>query len=92
MCCLCFESKRLEELSQDADGHLTDVCLVCRQKELQAILAQVAAILAPEAVIDQSTIRPNNEITQEVVVYMRRCGHSSVRWWGDCPDCEAERG
>jgi hypothetical protein len=88
MCCLCFESKAVQELSKDVDGNLTDVCLVCRQKELQAVLTQVAVILSEEVRIEQSTTQSNSEITQGVVIYSRRCGHVTVKWWEPCSVCE----
>jgi hypothetical protein len=65
LCCLCFESKRLDELSRDADGDLTDVCLVCRQKELQAVLAQIVVILATDDQLVDSQ-RSNCETTQVI--------------------------
>lgn len=95
VCRLCLGQNRPQELSRDADGHLTDVCLVCRQKELQAVLAQVAAILGPETVIDQSTIDPNSEITQEITVgtiskavEVLLCGHRTTCWCSNCHYCE----
>lgn len=38
MCCLCFEGKSFAELSRTPEGDLTDVCMTCRQIEIQMIL------------------------------------------------------
>ena len=87
VCSLCFESNRLEELSRDADGHLTNICLVCRQKELQIILAQVAAILKSGNWVDE-TARQDNEVTIEVNLQVLPCGHRTTCWCSRCHTCE----
>lgn len=66
ICRLCFDTKALSELSRSASGHVTDVCLVCRERELRAVLAQVEAILSH----DNQLANPkhsDSEITLEVV-------------------------
>lgn len=65
ICRLCMDTKALSELSRSASGHITDVCLVCRERELRAVLAQVEAILAND---DQAAYHrySDNEITVEV--------------------------
>lgn len=88
ICRLCSDEKLVAELSRGIDGYLTDVCLVCLQRELQVILTQVAAILEPQTQIDQSTIRTDNEITQEVDLKVLSCGHASTCWCPICHYCE----
>lgn len=65
ICRLCMETKALSELSRSADGHITDVCLVCRERELRAVLAQIEAILAFDAYLAGPTYR-DGDITQEL--------------------------
>ena len=88
ICRLCSDEKLVAELSRDADGYLTDVCLVCRQKELQAILVQVAAILEPHGQVVKVDPLASNETTQEVVMEKLPCGHVSTCWCFTCHFCE----
>lgn len=75
ICRLCMDTKALSELSRSASGDITDICLVCRERELRAVLAQVEALLAA----DEMFVRPkysDDEITQEVV--LKICEHGYV--------------
>jgi len=83
-----MDTKALSELSRSGSGQVTDICLVCRERELRAVLAQVEAILAPETVIDQSTIQSSNEITVEVDLKILQCGHPTTCWCSNCHYCE----
>lgn len=88
ICRLCFDTKALSELSRSTSGHITDVCLVCRESELRAVLAQVEAILA----IDDQLANPkhsDSEITLEVVRKAYPCGHVDDGCWClRCHICE----
>lgn len=81
-----MDTKALSELSRSTSGEITDVCLVCRERELRAVLAQVEAILS----IDNQLANPKNsdsEITQEVLRALP-CGHFSTCWCKSCHVCE----
>jgi hypothetical protein len=69
ICRLCMETKALSELSRSASGHVTDVCLVCRERELRAVLAQVEAILAIDDQLANPK-HPDDEITQVIPRYI----------------------
>jgi hypothetical protein len=92
ICRLCFETKALSELSRSASGDITDVCLVCREKELRAVLAQVEAILTTDDqfVDSKHPKNPDNEITVETVVvkHCYWCAHQIECWCGRCHYCE----
>ena len=85
-CVLCYEPKSPVEFSRDADGHLTTVCLVCRQKELQAVVEHLAAILG--RLTEDKPAPSENEITQEVVIKTHPCGHIRDCWCLTCHICE----
>lgn len=80
ICRLCFETKALSELSRAPSGHITDVCLVCRERELRAVLAQVEAILSLDDQLAKPK-HPDNEITLEVVRRFHDCGHVDDGCW-----------
>jgi hypothetical protein len=87
ICRLCFETKALSELSRSASGVITDICLVCRESELRAVLAQVESILSMDAQLARPK-HPDNEITVEVVVKKYECGHVDDGGWSlICPTC-----
>lgn len=84
-----METKALSELSRSTSGHITDVCLVCRERELRAVLAQVEAILS----LDNQLANPkhsDSEITMEVARKFYPCGHvdDGTCWCLRCHFCE----
>lgn len=89
ICRLCFETKALSELSRAASGHITDVCLVCRESELRAVLAQVEAILRVDSQL-ASPRHSDNEITLEVARKFYPCGHVDDGCW--CLSCHVCKG
>lgn len=80
ICRLCFETKALSELSRSANGHITDVCLVCRERELRAVLAQVEAILSLDNQLADPK-HPDSELTQKVTLKFFECGHVDDGCW-----------
>lgn len=84
ICRLCMDTKALSELSRDVSGQVSDICLVCRERELRAVLAQVEAILSLSF-----PNHPDNEITVEVVRKTLVCGHVDHEncWCGSCHVC-----
>lgn len=89
ICRLCFETKALSELSRSASGHITDVCLVCRERELRAVLVKVEAILANDSQLANPK-HSDNEITLEVVRKLHDCGHVDDGCW--CLRCHICKG
>lgn len=80
ICRLCMEAKALSELSRSANGQVTDICLVCRERELRAVLAQVEAILS----LDHQLAHPkysDGELTKEVKLKFFECGHVDDGCW-----------
>jgi len=75
-----METKALEELSRSASGQITDICLVCRESELRAVLAQVEAILAMDNQL-ASPRYPDSELTKEVTLKFFECGHVDDGCW-----------
>lgn len=80
ICRLCYESKALSELSRAPDGAITDVCLVCRERELRAVLAQVEAILATDDRLANPR-HPDGETTQVIQRETFECGHVDDGCW-----------
>lgn len=83
ICRLCFDTKALSELSRTTSGHITDVCLVCRERELRAVLAQVEAILA----LDDRLANPRHPDGEETQTIQRKnfdCGHIDDGCWCLC--------
>lgn len=86
ICKLCLESKWMSELSTTSDGHYTDVCLTCFQRETRAIVAQLEAIMGLTLVVKPKT--SDNEITQEVTLKVCECGYVIDCWCKRCHICE----
>lgn len=89
ICRLCMDTKALSELSRSAGGQVTDICLVCRERELRAVLAQVEAILA----IDNQLANPKHPDTELTVEVKRKtflcgCIDDGSCWCNRCHFCE----
>jgi len=86
ICRLCRESKWASELSRTADGHYTDICLTCFQKEALAIVVQLETIMG--LAIGPTPKTTGNEITQEVTLRFCGCGTVMDCWCNRCHICE----
>ncbi len=81
ICRLCFETKALGELSRLPTGEISDICLVCRESELRAVLSLLETILAVDDQLANPRY-PDNEITQELS-FKRHVGSC-------CKECVSE--
>lgn len=78
----------MSELAVTSDGHYTSVCLTCWQREVQAIVSSLEAIMGLTVIEKPKPVTTDNEITQEVTLRVCECGYVIDCWCNRCHICE----